>query len=431
MQGTVRFELREEKLQKSGKAPIGIIYSVKGQRKRISTGQLIFPFNWDSKNQCGVYLAKKEVKNIAPLLPTDSILTDIEISHFNSELKGIIARIEKIERDLVKDKGQFSSENVVSQLKSMNPEVLKAEEANKYMFNFIDRYLSENAAVRSKGSLSVYRQLKMHLEAYEKHRKKRISFADIDEQFFENFQNFLIQYRNITNTTIQKQLRTLKTFLGYAKRNKVAVDESYKNFKIKRDTLDVFALTKDEFKAIYNLDLSNNSRLRRVRDVFCFACATGLRYSDLKQLKWEHIKETEIVLTMIKTKDILQIPISKYTETILNRYRNDSFPIPVIAASNMNLYVKEVGRLAGITEPHEKVRYTGVVRNTKVKPRCEFITNHVARKTFATLSLEFGMTAEVVMAILGHKDYKSFRRYINVTNERKKQALHTAWGAPE
>src|ERR1700712_5134794 len=103
MQGTIRFELRKEKLQKSGKAPIGIIYSVKGQRKRVSTGQVIFPFNWDNKNQQGVYLSKKEVKLIAPELPPNSILTEIEINHFNGKLKGIIARIEKIERDLVKD----------------------------------------------------------------------------------------------------------------------------------------------------------------------------------------------------------------------------------------------------------------------------------------------------------------------------------------
>jgi integrase len=429
MQGTIRFELREEKIQKSGKAPIGIIYSVKGQRKRLSTGQVIYPFNWDGKAQKGVYLPLKEVKRKAPELPNDLMLTDIEIKEINSELDAISLQIDKIERGYLKDQVAFSSEMVVTQLKGKSPEALKVEEANKYIFNFIDRYLEEESTSRSKGSLSVYRQLKVHLEAYEKHRKYRIVFADLNPQFFQSFAKYLIEHRGIANTTMQKQLRTLKTFLGYAKKNKVAIDESYKDYKIERENLDVFTLTKKEFDALYSLDLSNNIRLSKIRDVFCFACVTGLRYSDLKQLKREHVKKTEIVLTMIKTKDKLHIPLSKYSQEILNKYLNDYYPLPVISAANMNLYVKELGKLADIIEPTEKVRFKGIKRVTEVKPKYEFITVHTGRKTFVTLSLELGMTAEEVMAITGHRDYKSFKRYVNVTNERKKQVIAEAWGA--
>ncbi|WP_162923641.1 hypothetical protein [Arachidicoccus soli] len=41
------------------------------------------------------------------------------------------------------------------------------------------------------------------------------------------------------------------------------------------------------------------------------------------------------------------------------------------------------------------------------------------------------MSAEQVMAISGHKDYKSFKRYINITNEMKKQAITKAWTMPK
>jgi integrase len=431
MEGTVRFELREEKVQKSGKAPIGIIYSVKGQRKRFSTGQVIYPFNWDATKQRGIYLPKKDIKKVAPDLANDLILTDIEIKEINNELDAIGLRIDKIERGYVKDGVVFSSEMVVTQLKGISPEVVKAEEANRYMFNFIDRYLNENSATRSKGSLSVYRQLKVHLEAFEKHRKKRIVFADIDAQFFEAFQNYLIQHRGIANTTMQKQLRTLKTFLGYAKKNKIVIDESYKDFKVKRDSLDVFALTKQEFDALYELDLSDNHRLDKIRDVFCFACATGLRYSDFSNLKKENITESEIVFTHVKTRDYHRVPLNKYSQSILSKYAANHQLLPVISQANMNLYVKELGKKAGITQPHEKVRYKGANRVSKVKPRYEFITNHVARKTFITLSLELGMNAEEVMALSNHRDYRSFKRYVDITDQRKKLVMNKAWGAPE
>lgn len=56
----------------------------------------------------------------------------------------------------------------------------------------------------------------------------------------------------------------------------------------------VIALTQAEFDALYNFDLTNNKRLDQVRDVFCFSCATGLRYSDIAQLRQGHIQDGTI-----------------------------------------------------------------------------------------------------------------------------------------
>jgi hypothetical protein len=35
------------------------------------------------------------------------------------------------------------------------------------------------------------------------------------------------------------------------------------------------------------------------------------------------------------------------------------------------------------------------------------------------------------MTISGHEDYKSFARYVKVTENRKKVVMLKAWGAPE
>jgi integrase len=53
---------------------------------------------------------------------------------------------------------------------------------------------------------------------------------------------------------------------------------------------------------------------------------------------------------------------------------------------------------------------------------------HIGRKTFATLSLVKGMSSEVTMSITGHKDYKSFSRYVRVAEKEKKIAMLKAWG---
>jgi integrase len=145
-------------------------------------------------------------------------------------------------------------------------------------------------------------------------------------------------------------------------------------------------------------------------------------------LKREHIKNGEIKLTIQKTKEPLTIPITPYSLFILAKYYKLSKPLPIISNQKMNEYLKELCKIAEINEPIEIVRYRGVERIAIVYPKYELIGVHTGRKTFATLSLEKGMSAERVMAITGHKDYKSFQRYIKVTEQEKKVAMGKAWG---
>jgi len=312
------------------------------------------------------------------------------------------------------------------------------------LFEYIDQYLEDNATTRAKGSLSVYRALRAHLLAYQKQSGKKVTFLNIDYQFFESFQNFLIKHRSLNNTTVAKQLSTVKTFLSYAKARGMEVSTRYKDFKIKKENLEVIALTMKEFESLISLDLADNKRLDQVRDVFCFSCTTGLRYSDLNLLRWEHIKEDEIRFTVKKTKELLTIPLNKYSIAILEKYKGMAKPLPVISNQKLNQYLKgwddkdDQGKIkkhnpglceiAGINESIEIVRYKGTKREAIVYPKYELIGVHTGRKTFATLSLEKGMSAEEVMAITGHKDYKSFKRYVKITEDRKKVVMVKAWG---
>ncbi|HET8828156.1 MAG TPA: hypothetical protein VFM79_02385 [Pelobium sp.] len=41
------------------------------------------------------------------------------------------------------------------------------------------------------------------------------------------------------------------------------------------------------------------------------------------------------------------------------------------------------------------------------------------------------MSAEEIMTISGHETYESFKKYVNVTEKRKKLVMLKAWGAPK
>jgi integrase len=440
--GTVRFNLRTDKPLKDGSSPLDLVYQVKGCRACFRSDFKILKQFWNPKEQVAIYLNKKEAKKVLPELNLASIPLEMEINELNIGLIKLKHRIKQIENRFEEDEFCYSSKNVINKLKEDKLIRTKKEPPSNMFFNFIDKYIEDHSATREPRSLSVYNSLKYHLKAFQEDKKTHITFQSIDYQFFVSFEGFLIEKRNLSNSTVGKILSTARTFIGYAQDNGIEVSDKHRRFKIKKEIPTVVALTLEEFEKLFYLDLSNNKKFEKVRDIFCLACTTGLRYSDLAQLRREHIKEDRIRLTVQKTKELIEIPLTPYSKHILAKYNSQYQALPIISNQKMNDYLKgwitkdkkgishkEIGlcELAGINEATEIIRFKGPKRENIVYPKYELIGVHTGRKTFVTLSLEKGMTAEEVMSISGHKDYKSFKRYVNITEQRKKVVMQKAW----
>jgi hypothetical protein len=96
------------------------------------------------------------------------------------------------------------------------------------------------------------------------------------------------------------------------------------------------------------------TRLCRVRDLFLIGCHTGLRFSDFTELKPGNFKKTAdgkeyIEMMTQKTGVKVTIPVKSEVREILTRYAYQ--PPKAISNQNFNEYLKEVGQLAGLTEP--------------------------------------------------------------------------------
>lgn len=237
----------------------------------------------------------------------------------------------------------------------------------------------------------------------------------------------------------------LKTILRHAKRlpYKYKVNPDYFDYTdkslIRRDSeFEVIALTQDELVAIYNLDLSENKKLDRVGDIFCFSCFTGLRYVDLVQLERKHIRKdnTIIIPASDKNSKRIEIPLNVYSHGILNKYSDMISPLPLssktmklITDQKRNEFIKEVGQLAGIDTEIEILRPYGLENvSLGIFKKYDLLSIHVGRKTFTTLSLEKGIPIQDVIALTTHSTFKAVKRYINVTRERKKAVMAEAWG---
>ena len=230
-----------------------------------------------------------------------------------------------------------------------------------------------------------------------------------------------------TQNFINKVFGTLKTMLKDASKKKINPNSDYANTWMKVSAINVenIYLNESELAIINNLDLSKNTRLEKVRDLFIIGAYTGLRFSDFSNIQKGNIILRDdnhyISITTKKTNTPVVIPLHPIALSILQKY---DMAIPgSMSNQKMNDYLKEIGELAGIKGEIILSKTRGG-RNSETKAlKYELITTHTARRSFATNAYKSGIPAIAIMAITGHKTQVSFMKYIKITNEENASLL--------
>lgn len=249
---------------------------------------------------------------------------------------------------------------------------------------------------------------------------------NVDVKMLHRYHDYLLD-RGMQNSSIKKHFSFLRAFLQWAS-DKELLKTDWKSFKPEIKLIHkkaVVFLSWDELMKVYELKFSAEKKhLERVRDCFCFSCFTGLRYSDLKALKRTDVFKSHIQVTTEKTDTTLQIDLNKYSSSILDKYKDlGGYALPVPSNQKMNEYLKDIGFMAGITEPITQVYYKGTERIEEVNPKFKLMGTHTGRRTFICNALMLGVNAEVVMQWTGHKDYKQMMPYIAVATDVKRKSM--------
>ena len=222
----------------------------------------------------------------------------------------------------------------------------------------------------------------------------------------------------------------MKWFLRWSYKKGYNTNTFFENFKpkLKNTQKKIIFLTPTEFKHFREYQIPQQKKyLERVRDVFLFQCFTGLRYSDVENLKKNDIKDDFIEVTTLKTSDSLKIELNQYSRAILDKYKDykdcKGRALPVITNQRMNEYLKELAELAGINELIRETYYIGNERFDEVTPKYTLIGTHAGRRTFICNALSLGIPPQVVMKWTGHSDYKAMKPYIDIADETKANAM--------
>lgn len=109
------------------------------------------------------------------------------------------------------------------------------------------------------------------------------------------------------------------------------------------------------------------------------------------------------------------IPLLDEAQVIFNRHFRNG--IPKISNPKFNKYIKEIGKIAGITEPTTFSYKRGSQDITVKKSKCEWITTHTCRRSFCTNEYLQGTSVALIMSISGHKSTTDFFKYIRIARE--------------
>lgn len=295
-------------------------------------------------------------------------------------------------------------------------------------FTVFDEYITVGKVTKAQNTTKTINTVRNILKEFQEKTGEKITFENIDSKLFDAIKEycFQIRERKINNSYLDRIRRVLKAFLNWAAERDYYSGKEYLKFKSPFSEPPIVVLTFQEFKSLLAFKFES-PKLDRVRDVFCVGCLTGLRFSDLMDLKRDHIQDGYIVKTIIKTKETLTIPIVEMAKLILEKYDHPVRVLPQISNQKFNEYIKICAKEALINQPIVDISYKGNKKIEITKPKWELITAHTSRKTFVTLSFFRGMNMNMIMDMSGHKQEKTVTRYLRIADEMKKTEMEKAW----
>lgn len=280
--------------------------------------------------------------------------------------------------------------------------------------------------VLTSGTLKEYRTVFKSLDDFQAKDGKLLTFSSFNQAFFDRYEKFLVSKehpflpedepkRGLFNDTIAKYCATLKSFLQWSYKNgyhqNAAAFTDIKTQIKRKSKNEIVALTEREVFQLLEKDFSRRPRLEKVRDLFCFGCFTGQRFSDIMRFCKDDFDGKKWDFMSIKVKKRVIVPFTGFIKNALPILKKYDYTLPTISNQKFNEYLKEIGELAELADPVRVIRFSGVKEVQIRQPKYEFMSSHMARRTFVTIMLEKGVPITVVQKITQHTDIRMLMKY--------------------
>lgn len=373
---------------------IYISFYTNGKQLKIQTGESIPSSQWDKAEQ----KAKTRNRPENETLNKNLARMGNQVLEFynNSVANGILPTIEQL-RNAVEPAATTDTTPAIT------------------LYDAFGEFIEQARQQGRARSATAYETARTHLYQFGTYAKMPVSFEGLTLPFFDKYIGWMLTQLNITDNTVAKHLNNLKTFLKWATDRGYNENQTFRKANHTRRDPAIIALTANELQLLEQVNLAASPHLNNARNLFLIMAYTGLRYSDLAALRPEYDRGNHLEITAQKTGRPATPLVLPKTRPLLAALFTGS--IHVIANQKLNQYIKEAARLAGIDANTEKLEFRGGKRIAKYFPKWQLIGCHTGRRTYVTQMLMKGYDNWAVMPTTGHKDVKSFARYVDYSKE--------------
>ncbi|WP_372776795.1 site-specific integrase [Mangrovibacterium sp.] len=387
MRLTINFLVKKARQKNNGEIPIYVRVTLNSRRIELSTGIYCDIDKWDEFGQ--QFKGRSEAARIL----------NIRLNKIRNEIQDHYNQLKSTDEDF----------NVIT----IKNKLLNIDDSTGILIVF-DYYLNSIREKENKGYSSRtykhYKTSRKRVAEFIKHQYKKADFSvsSINYNFLDSFDIYIKKKYGIHQNTAWNYHKHLRRVLNLAVSMDHIPKNPYSKYKVALDETHREFLTNEELSRIEEKEIQIE-RLAIIRDIFVFACYTGLSYSDVSKLSRKHLqkgidKNEWIIIDRTKTNNRCRIPILPKAKEILGKYRDyptnytKGLLLPVLSNQKMNSYLKELGDVCNINKS---------------------ITMHMARHTFATsVTLSNGVPIETVSKVLGHTSLKTTQIYAKILDQK-------------
>jgi len=371
--------------------PIVMRIKYRGSKKDITIGLSVKADHWISGSGCVTPQAKKA-------------------GTINQQLKDTAYKAKSVFEKLKATHGDFTLEELVDRIKGNET---APESLMEYVESKIKEYQSRVGMDLALSTFYKYQRTKNYLYDFleEKHSIRNIPVSRVDEAFIEAFFTFLRRNKKNSHNSSVALNNCFKTILNEPVKRGVLRYNPFTRVSLSQVPVKREYLTIEEIRALQELT-GLSEAMERNRDIFVFACFTGLAYSDIASLKASHIiiepdGSKHIEKYREKTGILSYVPLLPAAEKILLKYSPTvdcrDFTWKITSNQKLNKSLKDIAQKSGINKN---------------------IFMHLARHTFATtVTLSNGVPLETVGKMIGHSGMKNLMIYAKIVNNKVKKDM--------
>ena len=379
--------LKRGGLDKSGKAPIMGRITVNRTMAQFSSKLLCTPELWNPRESRLNGKSKEAVEINAKI---DKLLLAI-----NSAYDSLLERKIDFDATAVKEAFQGSVETQMTLLRRLDIH--------------IEDMRSRIGIDVAKSSMSTYIYTRRYLGEFiiKRFKVEDLAFGQLNEHLAYEFQEYVLKDKGLAVDTARHYLAILKKICRLAFKEGHAEKRYFVNFKLPKENRKApRALSREDFEKIRDLEIPASRVTHNIaRDLFLFACYTGVPYADAVSITDDNIYTDDngaLWLKYLRKKNehLGRVKLLPEATALIEKYRSNERKelFPMIHHPNLRRHMKGLRDLARIKTD---------------------LVYHMGRHTFGSLiTLEAGVPIETISKMLGHTNLTTTQLYAKVTPKK-------------